>query len=53
MGTVATAMEMKATVINPDANYFPRYVLIVARKLKYRSSPARVGQCIAVIATAK
>jgi hypothetical protein len=46
-------MVMIATAIPPDANYSPRCVPIVARKLKYRSSPVREDQCIAVIATEK
>jgi len=51
--TVATAMEMAAMAIHPDVNYSPQCALIVVKKLKYRSSPARVDQFIAVIATVK
>jgi hypothetical protein len=39
--------------IHPDVNYSRRCALTVVRKPKYRSSPARVDRCIAVIASAK
>ena len=52
-GIVSTTMEVAATVIHLVVNYSQRCALIVARKLKYHSSPARVDQCIAVIAFVK
>ena len=35
----------------PGAKCSPRYVLSVAKRLKYRSSPVKADQCIVVIAT--
>jgi hypothetical protein len=46
-------MEVADMALHPDAKCSLRCALIVVRKLKYRSSPARVDQCIAVIATVK
>ena len=46
-------MVIAAMVTHPDVNYSPRCAQIVERKLKYRSNPARVDQCIAVTAIAK
>ena len=51
--TVATAMVMIATATGRAAKCSLQYALSVARKLKYRSSPVRADQCIAVIATVK
>jgi hypothetical protein len=51
--TVATAMEMAATVLHPDVNYSPRCVLIAVRKLQYPSNPVRADQSIAAIAIVK
>ena len=51
--TVATAMEMVATVTEPLAKCSLRYAPIVARKLKYRLNHAKADQCIAVIVTVK
>jgi len=51
--TVATDMEMVATVTEPLAKCSLWYAPIVARKLKYRSNHAKADQCIAVIVTVK
>jgi hypothetical protein len=51
--TVATAMVIVDTVIAPLAKCSPLFVQNVARKLKYRLSLVKVGQCIAEIATTK
>ena len=51
--TVATAMAMTATATHPDARCSLQYAPIVARKLKYRSSPVRADRCIVAIATVK
>ena len=52
-GTVTTAMEIATAILHPDVNYSPRCVLIAAKKLKYRSSPARADRYIAVTVTVK
>jgi hypothetical protein len=51
--TVETVMGMIAMATGLDAKCSPQYALSVGRKLKYRSSPVRADQCIAVIATVK
>ena len=51
--TVATVMGMIAMATSLDAKCFPQYALSVGVKLKYRSSPERADQYIAVIATVK
>ena len=44
--------NVTATVATgPGAKCSPRYVLSVAKRLKYRSSPVKADQCIVVIAT--
>jgi len=53
METVATAMGMADTAIVPLAKCSLQYAQSVAKKPKYRSSPVKVDQCIAVIATVK
>jgi len=46
---VAIAMEMIAT--GPNAKCFLRYVPSVEKLPRCHSSPAKIGRCIAVIAT--
>ena len=49
--TVATAMEMIAIATGLDAKCFLRYAPSVAKIPKYHSSPVKIDQYIAVIAT--
>jgi hypothetical protein len=50
---IAIAIEIAATVPHLHARCSRQCALIVARKLQYPSSPAKVDRYIAVIATAK
>ena len=50
---MATAMVIADTAIVPLAKCSRQYAPIVARKLKYRLSLAKVDQCTAEIATTK
>ena len=48
---VAIAMEMIAIATGPNAKCSLRYAPSVEKLLRCHSSPAKIGQCIAAIAT--
>ena len=49
--TVATAIGMIAMATGLNAKCFLRYAPSVAKIPRFRSSPAKIGQCIVAIAT--
>ena len=53
MATVATAIEMIAMATGLNAKCFLQCAPSVAKRPRFRSSPAKIGQCIVAIATVR